>query len=132
MDYNHGTGHGVSFLLGVHEGPNAIRPARGFGKDDSFPILPGMITSDEPGLYLEGQYGIRLENLLECKRNENGFLSFESLTLVPFDQDAIEVSLLNDEERRVLNTYHSMIYDKIATYLTQEEREWLKKETQPI
>lgn len=132
LDFNHGTGHGVGFILSVHEGPNAFRTYRGRGKADMTAIVPGMITSDEPGLYFEGKYGIRLENLVECVEEENGFYGFRSLTFVPFDREAIDPALLNCREKYILNSYHRQIYDKINIYLGEEERLWLKKETAPI
>lgn len=132
LDFNHGTGHGVGYILSVHEGPNAFRIYRGRGKTDTTAIVPGMITSDEPGLYFEGKYGIRLENLIECVEEENGFYGFRPLTLVPFDREAIEPSLLNDREKYTLNTYHQQVYDKISIYLGEEEKFWLQEETKPF
>lgn len=132
LDFNHGTGHGVGYILSVHEGPNAFRTYRGRGKAESTPIVPGMITSNEPGLYFEGKYGIRLENLIECVEEENGFYGFRPLTFVPFDREAIEASLLNNREKNILNSYHKQIYDRISIYLGEEERLWLKKETEPV
>jgi Xaa-Pro aminopeptidase len=132
LDFNHGTGHGVGYLLSVHEGPNAFRTYRGKGKADMTAIVPGMITSDEPGLYLEGKYGIRLENLIECVEEENGFYGFRPLTFVPFDRDAIEPSLLNKDEKMILNSYHQQVYDKIGIYLSKEEKSWLQQQTAPI
>ena len=94
-----------------------------------------MITTDEPGLYFEGEYGIRLENELLCiedESNEYGdFLKFECLTFVPFDINCIDVSMLNEEERRYLNEYHALVYDKISPYLDEEEA-WLKEVTREI
>lgn len=132
LDFNHGTGHGVGYILSVHEGPNAFRTYRGKGKADAAAIVPGMVTSDEPGLYFEGKYGIRLENLIECVEEENGFFGFRPLTFVPFDREAIEPSLLNNHEKCILNSYHRQVCDKISICLGEKEREWLKKETAPI
>ncbi len=132
LDFNHGTGHGVGYILSVHEGPNAFRTYRGRGKADMTAIVPGMITSDEPGLYFEGKYGIRLENLIECVEEENGFYGFRPLTFVPFDREAIEPSLLNNREKLILNTYHKQVCDKISICLGEKEKEWLKEETAPI
>jgi len=132
LDFNHGTGHGVGYILSVHEGPNAFRTYRGRGKTDTTAIVPGMITSDEPGLYFEGKYGIRLENLIECVEEKNGFYGFRPLTFVPFDREAIDPSLLNKEEKFILNSYHQQVYDKINIYLREEEKIWLKEETNPI
>lgn len=128
LDYNHGTGHGVGYLLNVHEGPNAIRLKRA-----GTPFVPGMITSNEPGVYLEGQYGIRLENLILCVHAEiEGFLKFETLTMVPFDRDAIIPGLLTPKQRKVLNDYHKKVYQTISPYLAPQEREWLAKATAEI
>jgi Xaa-Pro aminopeptidase len=133
LDYNHGTGHGVGYLLNVHEGPQRfhwrLRPGE--------PIVPmeaGMITSDEPGLYLEGKFGIRHENLLLVVEDENDdrFLKFEALTLVPFDREAIDVSLLTDRELELLNDYHARVYRTISPYLVKEEAEWLREATAPL
>lgn len=132
LDYNHGTGHGVGYLLSVHEGPNVIRSGRGKGKVDVVPFMPGMITSDEPGLYFAEKYGIRLENLMECVEEETGFLGFRPLTLAPFEKAAILPEMLNKNEKLFLNDYHKLVYDKISIYLTEDEKIWLKKETQPI
>ena len=134
LDYNHGTGHGVGYLLSVHEGPNSFRyrPASVRGSDCV--MEEGMITSDEPGIYLEGRFGVRLENLLVCTRKrENSygiFLGFEPLTMVPFEQEAIIWEKLSEQEIRWLNAYHAKVYETISPYLDKEEREWLRKETE--
>lgn len=134
LDYNHGTGHGVGYLLNVHEGPQRIRWAKGTGTDA--PMEHGMLTSDEPGIYLEGRYGIRLENLmltLNYSENENGrFMCFETVTMVPFDRRAILKEELSARELRFLNEYHKKIYETISPYLTAEESAWLKEETREI
>ncbi|MBD5542127.1 MAG: aminopeptidase P family protein [Lachnospiraceae bacterium] len=132
LDFNHGTGHGVGYILSVHEGPNAFRTYRGRGEPDITAIVPGMVTSDEPGLYFEGKYGIRLENLIECVEEENGFYGFGPLTFVPFDRESIEPDLLNNREKFILNSYHKQVCDKISICLGEKEKEWLKKETAPI
>ena len=132
LDFNHGTGHGVGYILSVHEGPNAIRTYRGRGNVDTTSIVPSMITSNEPGLYFEGKYGIRLENLIECVEEENGFYGFRALTMVPFDRDAIDKKLLSYEEKCILNSYHKEVCDKIEMYLGMEERSWLQEQTRPI
>lgn len=135
LDYNHGTGHGVGYLLNVHEGPNAIRLKQA-DKTVGVELEEGMITSDEPGLYLEGRYGIRLENLILClkdKKTDMGqFMKFETLTMVPFDVEAIDTSLMSEREVSWLNQYHELVYLRIAKYLTQEERQWLYKVTRPL
>ena len=136
LDYNHGTGHGVGCFLNVHEGPNAIR-YRITAQPDGNPVLEeGMVTSDEPGLYLEGKYGIRLENLILCvKRDKNEFgqfMGFEPLSFVPFERKAIDVSCMSTEEIDLLNVYHQQVMEKIGSYLNPEERKWLEKECAPV
>ncbi|MDD7388300.1 MAG: aminopeptidase P family protein [Lachnospiraceae bacterium] len=128
LDYNHGTGHGVGYLLNVHEGPQRIHwNARGGAKAV---IEPGMLTSDEPGMYLEGEYGIRTENLVICKEaanNEYGrFLEFETVTLAPIDKEAIDISLMTPDEIDWLNRYHEKVYTVLSPYLEKEEADWLK------
>lgn len=133
LDYRHGTGHGVGYLLNVHEGPNAFRQRAAAG-DAVFE--EGMITSDEPGVYLEEQYGIRLENLILCQKaseSEYGtFLRFVHLTLVPFDREAIDPAQMSAHDIALLNSYHEEVYRQISPYLTSEEKEWLRQETRPI
>lgn len=133
LDYNHGTGHGVGYLLNVHEPPNSFRCMMSESRDECTRLEPGMITSDEPGIYLPGKYGIRLENLILCKeleKNEFGrFMGFETLTLVPFDRDAILVEELEDWEREWLNQYHAKIREEIGGLLTPSEAAWLKEAT---
>ena len=133
LDYNHGTGHGVGHILSVHEGPQSIR-WRSLGEDA--PLEPGMVTSDEPGLYLEGAYGIRLENLMLCveaERTDFGtFLAFETLTLTPFDLDAVEPAELPERERALLNAYHRRVFEAVAPHLPPEEADWLRRATRPI
>lgn len=130
LDYNHGTGHGVGYLLNVHEGPNAIRSRERNGRGTV--LEEGMITSDEPGLYLAGQYGIRLENLILCKEEEKNsygtFMRFETLTLVPFDMDAVCPEALSDREKHLLEEYQRSVYTALAEYLPSAEREWLKEQ----
>lgn len=136
LDYNHSTGHGVGYLMNVHEGPNNIRWKFGKGKTISCAIEPGMITSNEPGLYLSEKYGIRLENMIVCKereKNEYGrFLEFETLTLVPFDINAIDVKLLSEKEKNILNEYHKKIYKVMCPFLNEEEQRFLLEITREI
>lgn len=135
-DYRHGTGHGVGYLLNVHEGPNAFRYKIVPALVENAVLEQGMITSDEPGIYLEGKYGIRLENLILCverEKTEYGqFLGFEPLTFVPFDREAIDVEQMNKEERKLLNNYHTLVYNNIAEYLESDERKWLKEQCKPV
>lgn len=136
LDYNHGTGHGIGFVLNVHEAPGRIMWKKREGYGENEPFKEGMIVSNEPGFYLEGQYGIRLENLILCQKAEKTeygqFLNFETLTLVPFDLDAVDVSLLDHKEKQLLNDYHSRVYTEISPYLTEEEKEWLKAATRAV
>lgn len=135
-DYNHGTGHGVGFLLNVHEGPNSINwKVRPGGKEPCV-LEEGMVTSDEPGFYVEGEFGIRHENLIVCQKvdkTEFGqFMCFQYLTLVPFDLDAVVPELMSEKERRLLNSYHKTVYEKISPYMNEEEKVWLKEATREI
>ena len=136
LDYNHGTGHGVGYLLGVHEGPQNIRYRSASGHGADTPLEPGMITSDEPGLYLEGKYGIRLENLLLCvekEKNEYGtFLGFEALTMCPFELEAILPEEMTAQEKELLNAYHQKVFQTLSPYFTEEEKSWLREATRAI
>lgn len=136
LNFNHGTGHGVGYLLNVHERPNGIRYRMVPERQDSGVLEEGMITSDEPGLYIEGKHGIRTENLILCvkdEKNEYGqFMRFEYLTFVPIDLDAVEPSLMTERDKELLNEYHAQVYEKIGPYLPKEEQEWLKEVTRPL
>lgn len=133
LDYNHGTGHGVGYLLSIHEGPQNFawqhRPVAAC-------LEEGMVITNEPGIYIESSHGIRLENELVVRKGEKNqygqFMYFEPITFVPFDLDAIDVTLLNTKEKQLLNDYHKQVYDKISPYLTEEECEWLKVYTRAI
>lgn len=134
-DYNHGTGHGVGYLLNVHEGSNSFRWKNLPG--NPAPVLEeGMITSDEPGYYLENEFGIRHENLVLCKKVEKTsfgqFMCFEPLTMVPFDLEGINPKEMTERERKLLNDYHQKVYTTISPYLDEEEKEWLKQATREI
>ncbi len=127
LNYNHGTGHGVGSLLNVHEGPQNISPAV---MRASYPFEVGMITSNEPGIYIPNEFGVRVENLILCKEykiTEFGkFLCFDDLTLVPYEIDAIDQSLLTKAEKEQIHTYHKRVYETLSPYLTKEEKFWLK------
>ena len=133
MDFKHGTGHGVGYLLNVHEGPQNISP-RAF--TPKYAVLPGMITSNEPGFYEEGKFGIRHENLVLCvekEKTEYGtFCAFETITLVPFDLDAIDVKLLDDGEKAWLNAYHKRVRKTIGKYLDGKDLKFLERATREI
>lgn len=136
LNYNHGTGHGVGYLLNVHERPVGIRFKTVPERQDGAAFKPGMVCSDEPGIYIEGSHGIRTENLMFCKEaqvTEYGrFFSFEYLTYVPIDLEPVDVTLMEARDIAYLNEYHNQVYEKISPYLEKEEAEWLKKVTQPI
>lgn len=128
IDYRCGTGHGVGHFLGVHEGPNAFRWQIRENQLDAV-LVPGMVTTDEPGVYVPGQYGIRTENMLLCrkqKQNEYGsFLEFEHLTLVPIDMDGVDETLLSEKELQLLRDYHRLVFDRLSPHLTEAEADWL-------
>ena len=136
LDYKHGTGHGVGYLLNVHEGPNGFRWKVVPERVDSCVYEEGMITSDEPGIYIEGSHGIRTENLIVCRKGEKNeygqFMYFETLTCAPIDLDAIDPDLLNADEKHMLNEYHRFVYDTLSPLMDAEEREWLAKYTRAI
>lgn len=131
MDYQHGTGHGVGHLSSVHEGPQSIR-----WKGNDAILHPGMITSDEPGIYIPNEFGIRHENEILAVADEKNFygqfMHFETLTWVPFDRYGIDASLMQENELAWLNAYHQEIVEKVGPYLTSEESEWLKEICVPI
>ena len=134
LNFNHGTGHGVGYLLNIHEPPTGFRWQYRAGEIQ--PFEEGMVITDEPGIYLEGEYGIRLENELLTRKgiqNEYGqFLYFEPITFVPMDLDAILPDIMTAEERQLLNDYHSAVYEKLSPYLEGDEKEWLRKYTRAV
>jgi Xaa-Pro aminopeptidase len=134
LNYGHGTGHGVGYFLNVHEGPQSINPGKAGIRPA--PLETGMILSDEPGLYRDGEYGIRTENLVAIvkeRETEYGtFLRFETLTLCYVDTRLVDVTLLSDEERQWFNDYHRMVYEKLSPRLDEEHREWLREKTKEI
>ncbi len=134
-DYRCGTGHGIGYMLSVHEGPQSIRTAS-FIPRQEVAIEAGMMVSDEPGYYAEGAFGIRIENILLCeewKETEYGkFYRFEPLTYVPIDMNALDGRRMTEEEKEALNTYHREVYTKIKPYLTKNEAEWLLHQTAPF
>lgn len=129
LDFKHGSGHGVGFLLNVHEGPQRIS----YHAVNDAPLAEGMITSDEPGLYFEGKFGIRHESLVLCEQSEyEGFLKFSPLTCVPFDRDGIDKALLTNEQLTRLNEYHNWVRETLSPLLSEEEKKWLVEVTKPI
>lgn len=131
LDYDHGTGHGVGFVLSVHESPPAFR-WRIVENIPHPPLEAGMIVSDEPGYYAAGQFGIRHESLLLVQPAGERFLRFEVLTLAPFDRDALDASLLHEDERQWLDDYHRRVYAALSPQLSPEEAAWLKEATRPL
>ncbi|MCB1705592.1 MAG: aminopeptidase P family protein [Halioglobus sp.] len=131
-DYDHGTGHGVGVFLSVHEGPQRISKAH-----NGVALRPGMIVSNEPGYYRDGAFGMRCENLQVVRESDDGIgevpmLEFETLTLVPFDQRLLDVSLLDAGEIDWLNRYHQRVAESIGPLLQGDERQWLQRATRPV
>ncbi len=134
-DFNHGTGHGIGYILNVHEGPQNIRwRANKRGKDWAFEA--GMITSDEPGIYVEGKYGIRTETITECvdagSSDQGRFLTFRPLTFVPIAREALDLTYFSEGDRKLFNDYHRQVREQIAPHLEGEELDWLLQATEPI
>lgn len=131
LDYRHGTGHGVGNLLNIHEGPNSFR-----WQNAAQPFEAGMVTSDEPGVYLDHRFGIRHENELLCRKDEQteygDFLSFEAITYCPFDLEGVDPEAMSPREKKLLNEYHKTVYKTLSPYLSEEERLWLHYETREI
>lgn len=129
LDFNHGTGHGVGFLLNVHEGPQRISRR---AVDDA-PFNAGMITSDEPGFYADGKFGIRHESLLLCVKSDiEGFLRFEPLTFVPFDRNGVDKKYLSERQIELFNAYQRACFEKLSPFLAEDEKKWLGEVTEPI
>ena len=136
IDYKCGTGHGIGFVLNVHEGPNGFRWKVREDIDDTCILEEGMVTTNEPGVYVENSHGIRIENEIvvrKAEKNKYGqFMDFEVITFAPIDLDAIDESLILKDEKVYLNNYHKQVYDKISPYLNEEEKQWLKTYTREI
>lgn len=134
MNFNHGTGHGVGYLLNIHEGPAGFRWR--YRKGETAVLQEGMIITDEPGIYIEGSHGIRLENELLCckgEKNEYGqFMYFDTITLIPMDLDAINPDIMTAEDKKLLNDYHKKVYETLSPYLNDEEKAWLEKYTRAV
>ena len=135
LNYGHGTGHGVGFFLNVHEPPQGITTSTTTSRGSTV-FEPGMFTSNEPGFYKEGEYGIRIENLIlvvEAGESPYGrFLKFETLTLFPIDLKLVEVELLTEEEKNWLNKYHKEVFEKLSPLLEPDEVNWMKKQCRSI
>ena len=127
LNYGHGTGHGVGFFLNVHEGPAGISP-NPRSPTAQHPLEPGMVLSNEPGYYAEGQYGIRTENLVVVRTSEQeGWHHFETVTLFPIDRSLVAVELLTEPQLRWLNDYHAMVLERVGPLLEGEELAWLEE-----
>ena len=135
LDYKCGTGHGIGYFLNVHESPPSIRWRVFPGRQDK-PFAPGMIVSDEPGVYLEGRYGIRIETILEVVEHETNewgrFLAFDPLTFVPFDRNLIDVRYLTPRAKELLNEYHMRVREELMPLMNNEEQKWLFAQTEPF
>lgn len=132
IDYKCGTGHGLGFFLNVHEGPQAIRPM-----GNSTELEPGMVITNEPGVYKEGRYGIRTENTIIVEKDlvseEFGeFYKFRTISYCPIDLEGVNVEMLSSQEKTWLNDYHKMVFEKLSPYLNEEEKEFLKHETREV
>jgi Xaa-Pro aminopeptidase len=131
IDYKCGTGHGVGYFLNVHEGPQRMSQV-----PNTVKLEKGMIITNEPGIYIEGQYGIRTENEMlvveDCETEFGEFIKFEPVTYCPIDLDGIDADLLSDDEKIWLNDYHEMVYRILSPFLEEDEREWLRNETRSI
>ena len=135
IDYKCGTGHGIGYILNVHEGPQNVRWRFLEGMKE-VPLEEGMVLSNEPGVYIAGSHGIRTENIMVTKNGEkNGdgqFMYFEGLTFAPIDLDLIDTSIMERKDIENLNRYHSEVYEKIAPFMTEEEAAWLKNVTRAV
>lgn len=135
-DYKHGTGHGIGYMLNCHEGPNCIRNAFAPARANRGIIEENMITSNEPGIYIAGSHGIRIETLILAVKDDSNadvpMMKFETLTLVPYDREAIISENLTSSEIAQLNAYHKRVYDTIGPHLTEAERAWLREATKEI
>ncbi|MCR1955897.1 aminopeptidase P family protein [Clostridioides mangenotii] len=136
IDYQCGTGHGIGFVLNVHEAPNGFRWRVVPERFDSAVLEEGMVTTNEPGIYIEGSHGIRIENEIVTKKAEKNmygqFMEFEVVTFAPIDLDAVDPTIMTKEEKDYLNWYHGQVFEKVSPHLNSEEREWLKEYTRAI
>ena len=136
LDYRCGTGHGIGFVLNVHEAPNGFRWKIVPERNDSCILEEGMVTTNEPGVYIDGSHGIRIENELITIKGEateyGQFMEFEAVTLAPIDLDGINPELMERKEIEYLNNYHKKVYEEISPFLNEDEKEWLKEYTRSI
>ena len=132
LDYNHGTGHGVGFVNTVHEAPTSIRNKINKDVFRNLEFEPGMIMSDEPGVYISGKHGIRMEILMTVVDKGEGFLGFEPLTMAPIDNEPLLVDVMTKKDIELYNNYQKQVYDSISGGLNEEEKAWLKEVTKEI
>ena len=132
LDYNHGTGHGVGFVNTVHEAPTSIRNKINKDVYRNLEFEPGMVMSDEPGVYISGKHGIRMEILMNVVEKQEGFLGFESLTVAPIDSEPLLVDVMTKKDIEFYNKYQKQVYDSISYGLSEEEKAWLKELTKEI
>ena len=132
LDYNHGTGHGVGFVNTVHEAPTSIRNKINKDLFRNLEFEPGMIMSDEPGVYISGKHGIRMEILMNVVEKQEGFLGFESLTMAPIDSEPLLVEVMTKKDIEFYNKYQREVYEAISYGLNEEEKAWLKELTKEI
>jgi Xaa-Pro aminopeptidase len=131
LDFNHGTGHGVGYILNVHEGPQNLRWRFAPGMQEAV-LEAGMDVTNEPGVYIEGAFGIRIENMVLFKNDDEGFIVNEPLTCVPYEREAIVKELLTDDELSYVNSYHKWVRETLTPVLDEETAEWLAAETAEI
>ena len=129
LDYDHGTGHGIGSFLSVHEGPQRIAKK---GQFQNIQLMPGMILSNEPGFYKEGEYGIRIENIIVVKEKDKKNLEFENISWAPIDKDLIVKEMLSEFEIKWINNYHKKVYDNLNNFVNLKERKWLQNVTTPL
>jgi Xaa-Pro aminopeptidase len=127
LNYNHGTGHGVGHVLSVHEDPNNISFRAG-----EHPIMPRMITTDEPGVYIAGEFGVRIENEMICYERKDGQLGHENITFCPYEREAILTDILTEEERRWIDAYHADVLQTLSPLLTEDATGWLSAACRPL
>lgn len=136
LNFDHGTGHGVGYLLNVHERPVGIRYKAVPERQDQYPFAEGMYVSDEPGLYIEGSHGVRTENMLMCMNDHKNaygqFCRFEAYTLCPIDKYALDTSIMEKRDIELFNAYHAKVYKELSPYMEGDELSWLKDMCEPL
>jgi Xaa-Pro aminopeptidase len=130
LNYGHGTGHGVGFFMNVHEPPQGFAPGNSMRSNTKHD--KGMLSSNEPGYYLEGEYGIRIENLMVVVKDKEGWLKFDTITLFPIATNLIDMDFMTTTETQWLNDYHQETYDKVSPQMDEEHRLWLKEKCRAV